>query len=509
MAETMEDTFQFIKELHDNAFSGSDHEDANGHIEKVLEIVYLFHIPNITEDQIMLQAFPMSLAGSASRWLRNKPTGSIKFWEDLKTNFLNNMEKIQRTIDEMPSTLLNGDARAKRHEENSNLIKEIRDSIDVAIRNQKALIKALEIQIGRLYDDCCDEKKGSCGLKDLDAYSIRTTHRNDSLPKKEKDPGSFTLPCYINNVCFAKSLDDLGASVNMAVKHPKGIAENVLVGIGKFVFPVDFIILDMPEDVNDGKIVDEPMMEVVKTRCYFISGLDDYPKDCDIDRRIHIDCAYNLRLSCMIGFEYVHANFLLILPINVMSKKFYNSIMKDKIEFKGRNDLGNFVNVHIFVGNFYVITDFTVVEDMDPYLDEGIGDVIVGEPFFKASCVEGIMFDGIITISDGDDGVTYQLVWSNPRFKHITNEKCNKIPSLPKVNEQDKMNGISHSYQKVKGFYKGFLNIGPEYIQDAKVSPYGVSNFLDMTYWFPVQDLAGKKSTTLVEYLLSGILCVL
>ncbi|GJZ92927.1 hypothetical protein Tco_0664992 [Tanacetum coccineum] len=45
---------QFLKELHENAFSGLDHEDANGHIEKVLEIVDLFHIPNITQDQIML-----------------------------------------------------------------------------------------------------------------------------------------------------------------------------------------------------------------------------------------------------------------------------------------------------------------------------------------------------------------------------------------------------------------------------------------------------------------------
>ncbi|GJX94349.1 hypothetical protein Tco_0348935 [Tanacetum coccineum] len=42
---------QFLKELRDNTFSGSDHEDANKHIEKVLEIVDLFHIPNITQDQ--------------------------------------------------------------------------------------------------------------------------------------------------------------------------------------------------------------------------------------------------------------------------------------------------------------------------------------------------------------------------------------------------------------------------------------------------------------------------
>ncbi|GJZ47515.1 hypothetical protein Tco_0601347 [Tanacetum coccineum] len=36
---------QFLKELRDNTFSGLEYEDANEHIEKVLEIVDLFHIP--------------------------------------------------------------------------------------------------------------------------------------------------------------------------------------------------------------------------------------------------------------------------------------------------------------------------------------------------------------------------------------------------------------------------------------------------------------------------------
>ncbi|GJY17582.1 hypothetical protein Tco_0389073 [Tanacetum coccineum] len=57
---------QFLKELRDNTFSSSDHEDTNEHIEKVLEILYLFHIPNITIDQVMLRAFHMSLTGGAS-----------------------------------------------------------------------------------------------------------------------------------------------------------------------------------------------------------------------------------------------------------------------------------------------------------------------------------------------------------------------------------------------------------------------------------------------------------
>ncbi|GKD86431.1 DNA-directed DNA polymerase [Tanacetum coccineum] len=41
---------QFLKELQENTFSGSDNEDANEHIEKVLKIVDLFHVPNITHN---------------------------------------------------------------------------------------------------------------------------------------------------------------------------------------------------------------------------------------------------------------------------------------------------------------------------------------------------------------------------------------------------------------------------------------------------------------------------
>nr|GEU31774.1 hypothetical protein [Tanacetum cinerariifolium] len=65
---------QFLKELRDNTFSGSNNEDANEHIEKVLGIVDLFHIPEVTQDQIMLRVFPVSLTGAEIRWLRNEPS---------------------------------------------------------------------------------------------------------------------------------------------------------------------------------------------------------------------------------------------------------------------------------------------------------------------------------------------------------------------------------------------------------------------------------------------------
>ncbi|GJR54700.1 hypothetical protein Tco_1405221 [Tanacetum coccineum] len=158
---------------------------------------------------------------------------------------------------------------AKRHEENSNLIKEIQALTDAAIRNQGASIKTLEIQIGKM------SKKGSYGQQFSEAYS-KASQIDESIPQKEKDLGSFTLPCFINNVFFDNALVDLGASVSVmslltylnlrlgelahtkltveladrTMKYPKGITYNVLVRIGKFTFPVDFIFLDMPEDIK-------------------------------------------------------------------------------------------------------------------------------------------------------------------------------------------------------------------------------------------------------------------
>ncbi|GKE96683.1 hypothetical protein Tco_1581538, partial [Tanacetum coccineum] len=103
---------------------------------------------------------------------------------------------------------------------------------------------------------------------------------------------------------------------------------------------------DLMPTIKEGEVVDKPMIEEVKTR-------------------------------------------------NDNKMKIYNSIMKDKIEFRGSNKLGNFAIVPVFIGNFYVITDFIVVEDMDPYLDE-------------VSFVETKRFNGIITICNEDDNVTYQ-----------------------------------------------------------------------------------------------------
>ncbi|XP_056169350.1 uncharacterized protein LOC130138655 [Syzygium oleosum] len=108
----------------------------------------------------------------------------------------------------------------------------------------------------------------------------------NKLPPKLKDPGSFTIPCTIGDSYFEKALCDLGASINLmpfsvfrklglgevkattvslqladrSIKYPRGIVEDVLVKVDKFIFPADFIVLDMEEDFEVPLILGRPFL---------------------------------------------------------------------------------------------------------------------------------------------------------------------------------------------------------------------------------------------------------
>ncbi|GJY28891.1 hypothetical protein Tco_0404658 [Tanacetum coccineum] len=58
---------QFLKELCDNTFSGTNEKDVVEHIETFLEIVDSLDIPNVTHDQLRLSIFPVSLNGATRK----------------------------------------------------------------------------------------------------------------------------------------------------------------------------------------------------------------------------------------------------------------------------------------------------------------------------------------------------------------------------------------------------------------------------------------------------------
>ncbi|GJR58780.1 mitochondrial proton/calcium exchanger protein-like protein isoform X1 [Tanacetum coccineum] len=327
---------------------------------------------------------------------------------------------------------------AKRHKENSNLIKEIRATTNVAIRNQGASIKTLEIQIGQISKNSkllyksrqttipftshldnhyCDEEDRNYGPKFAEAYGA--SHINDTIPRKEKDLGSFTLPCFINNTCFDNALVDLGANVKVmplltylnlglgelahtrliveladtTVKYPKGIAENVLVGIGKFTLPADFIILDMPERkitlrIREEKIIFKsvkPASSLIK-RVYMLSLRERM--ELDLEARLMGETLVLNRSSNPFLEDYIKLNDL-NKPYNLRRNQgddLVPTIEEGEVieEFRTRDeDLDTEINDYPSYCDNDKKIHIDFLEDMDAYRDEGMGDVIVGEPFLR------------------------------------------------------------------------------------------------------------------------------
>ncbi|GKB21179.1 putative reverse transcriptase domain-containing protein [Tanacetum coccineum] len=393
--------------------------------------------------------------------------------------------------------------------------------MDVAIRNQGSSIRTLEIQIEKISNvlqergfgslpssteaNPRDQVKSISTTIEVDSCLIRrigssqyavSTGQNHTLMYETRQttipflshlngarvsvmPLSTHLNLGLGELAYTKLTVEL---VNRTVKYLKGITKNVLVGIGKFVFPVDFIILDMPEDIKVPLILRRPFLSTARAkidvykrkitlrvgeeriifkrvkpasslikRVYMLSLRERMELDLEA-RLIGETLVINRSLDPLNG-DYIELNDLNE-PFELRRNQgddFIPTIEEGEVieEFKTMDDeldtgIGALMNVPIFVGTFSIVTDFVVLEDTDAYRDEGMGDVIFGEPFLRDVGIKTRRFEGMITIYNDND----------------------------EVSDEDKNNGISHPYQKLKGFYKGVLNIGPDYIRDAKTEEW-------------------------------------
>ncbi|XP_039134182.1 uncharacterized protein LOC120271566 [Dioscorea cayenensis subsp. rotundata] len=102
--------------------------------------------------------------------------------------------------------------------------------------------------------------------------------------------GGFIVPCTIGGLVNEKTLADLGASINLmpykifqklglgelkatamtlqlvdkSIRQPRGIIEDVLVKVGKFIFPIDVVILDVDDKVEVPLILGRPFLAISK-----------------------------------------------------------------------------------------------------------------------------------------------------------------------------------------------------------------------------------------------------
>ncbi|XP_070029384.1 uncharacterized protein [Nicotiana sylvestris] len=150
------------------------------------------------------------------------------------------------------------------------------------------LIEALKEMSGyaKMMKDLMSRKFDFQDLATVTLTQICSAVVTRPVAEKLSDPGSFTIPCTIGNFAFAKALCDLGVSINLmplaiykrlgigrarptsmllqladrTVKCPFGILDDVLIQVGKFVFPTDFVILDCKVDEDIPIILGRPFL---------------------------------------------------------------------------------------------------------------------------------------------------------------------------------------------------------------------------------------------------------
>ncbi|XP_022868727.1 uncharacterized protein LOC111388274 [Olea europaea var. sylvestris] len=181
------------------------------------------------------------------------------------------------------------------------------DNIETHVSNMGATMKNLEVQIGQLATSMKSQQQGKFPSdtevnpkEHCKAVILRNgkqvgesepTEESNPTPDKEKeqkkkDSGSVTIPCTIGSSSFENALYDLGASINLmllsvfkklglekvkpttvtlqladrSLTYPRSIIEDVLVKVDKFIFPTDFVVLDIEEDQEIPLILGRPFL---------------------------------------------------------------------------------------------------------------------------------------------------------------------------------------------------------------------------------------------------------
>nr|XP_043615860.1 uncharacterized protein LOC122587758 [Erigeron canadensis] len=135
-------------------------------------------------------------------------------------------------------------------------------------------------------------KDGDDSDRSKEVQSPDTLDDGKQLPQATKDPGSFLIPCTINNEYFSSALADLGLSINVmpnaiyqkltlcllkpanmsirlanqTYRQPKWIVERVHVRVKDLEFWTEFVVLDMTSEVVTPSFADLKEQQIAKDK---------------------------------------------------------------------------------------------------------------------------------------------------------------------------------------------------------------------------------------------------
>nr|GEY98282.1 hypothetical protein [Tanacetum cinerariifolium] len=158
----------------------------------------------------------------------------------------------------------------------------------------------------------------------------------------------------------------------------------------------NFIILDMPEDVKVPLILGRPFLSTAHAK------IDVFKRKITLrvgNEKIifkSVKPASKLRVFMLGLREHIELDLeaRLMGETSVLNRSL-DPLYGDYIEL---NDLNVPLELKRYQVDDLMPTIKEVMENMDGYRDQDMGDIILEEPFYKASFVEAIWFDGLITI---------------------------------------------------------------------------------------------------------------
>ncbi|GJX88778.1 hypothetical protein Tco_0340792 [Tanacetum coccineum] len=217
--------------------------------------------------------------------------------------------------------------------------------------------------------------------------------------------------------------------------------------------------LDSDDDYDDGEV---------------LNVLEEYGNAGKLCRKKVINSidGDDLAFPCMIGFRKFVAYFDPFLPINIITRKAYNTIMVEGLKSTRKNLVAIVRDVYVFVGSITYMTDFVVLEDIGEFIISDMAKVVMGTPFRNVTQIEYDCVKGLVSFTRILDNYTFQMPRTIPRFKNWGYASWSRIPPIHVLSKMDLINGFEYPHEKNTLMYKNCLNLCPKYQVDESMKEW-------------------------------------
>ncbi|GJY34396.1 hypothetical protein Tco_0418865 [Tanacetum coccineum] len=231
--------------------------------------------------------------------------------------------------------------------------------------------------------------------------------------------------------------------------------------------PIDKIGYSGNDEEIEWSCVKEPL-DLVDTseKSIYESLIKEMPKcSLNYDIRIKKGDPRNLKIPYMIGHKFTTNTYIdADLPMNIMSLAYYNSVRKNRYEYRIRNFVRLGKVMYVFVGNMSYVMDFTILENIKTNIDPSLSHVVFGRPFVEIACLAINRKYGLMTFTDGTKDIIFKTPYKDPKRSKLSIEGHDLLSSRIILSKDDYDRRCRKPSDLEDRFYRDTIKLEPEYL---------------------------------------------